>query len=144
MKENFNYTQVPYDYLHCLQAQCSRSTDCLRYQVTRHAGPKVISFSVVNPVYIAGQEEQCPYFREDHQVRFALGITHLYDNLTYAKAVKIRRILRDHLHRTTYYRIFRKERYITPGEQSFIHDVFRKEGIIEDPVYDECEYGYDW
>lgn len=144
MKDDFDYTSVPHGYLHCLKAECSCSMDCLRYQIARHAGAQMVAITIVNPAYLAGREEPCPYFKENHQVRFALGITHLYDNLPYAKAVKIRRQLKDHLHRTTYYRIYRRERYITPKEQSLIQDVFRKEGIPEEPAYDECVYGYDW
>ncbi|MDL2208630.1 DUF6078 family protein [Parabacteroides sp. OttesenSCG-928-O15] len=144
MKEDFDYNQVPQDYLHCLQATCPRSTDCLRFQAARHADNQTTAIKVINPAHIASKEDDCPYFRKCRLVCFAIGITALFDNLPYAKAIKVRNLLRYHLHRTTYYRILRKERYITPEEQSLICEVFRRVGIEEEPLFDECIYRHDW
>lgn len=144
MKEDFDYSQVPYGFLHCLRAECPRSADCLRFKAARHASPHIATFSVINPLYIAGKDEKCPHFKEDRVVCFALGITHLFDHLPYAKVNKIKQSIRTQLHRTTYYRILRKERYIKPEEQSIMREVFHREGIKEDLMFDKCVYTYDW
>ncbi|NDV81589.1 DUF6078 family protein [Bacteroides sp. 51] len=144
MKENFDYTQVPYNYVHCLHAQCGRAAGCLRFLVTQQAGSEVRHFSVFNPAHVIGKEEECPHFQEDRMACFALGITHLFDNVPYTKALKIKKMLYFRLKRNTYYRIQRKERQLTPEELSMIREVFRNEGIQEEPAFDELIYKYDW
>ncbi|MDH6306389.1 hypothetical protein M2459_000376 [Parabacteroides sp. PF5-5] len=143
MKENFNYKDVPWDYLHCLNAQCPRSADCLRFQVTLHTDQDRSSFSIVNPAYVAAREE-CPFFHLDRLTHFALGMRRLFDKVPHAKALKIRNILYHHFERSMYYRIRNKVRLITPKEQAFIRQVFLNEGIQEEPVFDEYVDQYDW
>ena len=48
------------------------------------------------------------------------------------------------LQRATYYRCWRKERLIKPGEQERIRQIFLKWGINEEPVYDEYVEQYEW
>ena len=87
MKEDFNYKEVPNGYAHCLNAQCPRSADCLRFLFALHVDNETPTFSVINPAYVA-EQEGCPYFRSECLVRFAVGITHMFDNLPYTKTVK--------------------------------------------------------
>ena len=143
MEKYFNYKDVPKNYLHCLNAQCPHAADCLRFQAALHAGPDTSSFLAVNPAYVADNEE-CPYFRPDCMVRFALGITHLFDNLPHAKAIQIKKMLYNQFKRNMFYRILNKERLIRPEEQDFIRDVFFKEEIEDEPVFDEYIDRYDW
>ena len=144
MKEDFEYSQVPKRYLHCFNAQCPRSANCLRFQVTFCAGRDIISFPTLNPAYIAGREDECLFFRPNRISRFALGITHLYDNLPHAKAVEIKKILFDHFRRSMYSRIFTKKRLLSPKEQDFIRQVFIQKNIQEEPLFDEYFEKYDW
>ncbi|MDL2256353.1 DUF6078 family protein [Parabacteroides sp. OttesenSCG-928-G06] len=143
MKEDFNYKEIPGGYLHCLNAECSRSVDCLRYQVTLHVDQETPAFSVLNSGYVAARGE-CPFFQPDSLTRFALGMKHLFDNVPYAKALKIRNALYHYFERSMYYRIRNKTRLITPNEQAYIRQVFRKEGVQEEPVFDEYIEKYDW
>ena len=144
MKEDFNYNEVPGNYLHCLHAQCPRSADCLRFQVTHHVYPTIASISVINPNHVVGKEEACPNYQPDKLSRFALGITRLYDNIPYAKAVKIKQMLLSHFQRNMYSRIRKKERYISPEDQQTIRNILQKEEIKEEPVFDEYIYKYAW
>lgn len=142
MKENFNYQNVPDTFLHCLHAQCPRSSDCLRFLVAAHVDQDKTHFSIVNPGYVAVREE-CRFFHPARLNRFALGMTHLFDNLPYAKARKIRTMLYNYFDRSIFYRIRNKKRLISPEEQDFIQQVFRGEGIEEEPVFDEYIEQYD-
>lgn len=144
MKEDFDYKLVPANYLHCFYEQCSRSANCLRFQVAQHATPDVVVISTINPSAVAGKNESCTFFERDQLFRFALGITHLLDTLPHAKAVAIRREMLSHFGRNTYYRIRSKERHITPEEQSLIRELFKKEGLTEEPKFDELTYMYSW
>ena len=46
--------------------------------------------------------------------------------------------------RNSYYRFLRKERLISPSEQKYIRQLFRKRGIEDEPVYDEYLERYEW
>jgi len=112
--------------------------------VTQHADKEVQQISIVNPAYVLGNEDACSYFHEDRKSCFVRGITHIFDNLPYKQAIKVKRLLFYTLKRNTYYRIQRKERLIRPEEIALIREIFRKEGIKEDPAFDEFIYKYDW
>lgn len=144
MEENFDYKQVPANFLRCFYEQCSCSANCLRFQVAQRATPDVVIISAINPSSVAGKNENCTFFKRDQLFRFALGITHLLDTLPHAKAVAIRHALLSHFGRNTYYRIRGKERHITPDEQSLIRELFKKEGVTEEPKFDEHIYMYNW
>lgn len=144
MKEDFDYTEIPKDYTHCLHAGCPRSAVCLRFLVTRHAGAEVKRIPVVNPAYVVGNEDSCSYFQEDRLACFALGITHIFDDLHYNDALKVRRLLLYTLKRNTFYRILNKERLIKPAEMAIIREIFHSLGIEKEPVFDEYFYKYDW
>ena len=143
MKPNFDYKEVPKGYTHCLDVQCPRVEECLRFLVTQHIDSETTSFQIVNPAYVAEQKE-CPYFQPDSFTHFALGITHLFDNLPHAKAIKIRKIIYDYFGRNTFYRILNKQYQIRPKEQEFIQETFMKEGIEEPPAFDKYIDRYAW
>ena len=140
---NFNYKEVPHNYIHCLNAQCPCAGNCLRFIAAQHADAKIATFRVVNPVYIASRKE-CPLFHPNQVIRYAVGITHLYENLPYIKMRPIKRQIQAYFGRSKYYRIYRKERNISPEEQSFIRELFRKMGIQEEPAFDEYVDMYKW
>ena len=143
MEENFNYQDVPKNYVYCLNNECTHSSDCLRFKVTLHVDKNISSFRTVNPVYVA-QQKECFYFQSDRLTRFALGITHLFDELPHEKAVKIRNILYKYFKLNMFYRIQNKQRLIKPEEQDYIRQVFANEGILEEPVFDEYVDRYNW
>ena len=143
MTNNFNYKEVSGNYAHCVNVECPRATECLRFQAAQHADAKAISFIIINPKHIASQKE-CSYFRLDQLIRHAVGITRLFDNLPYSKARRIKKQLQGHFGHNYYYRIYRHERYLSPKEQDFIRELFLKEGIQEEPVFDEYIDTYDW
>ena len=149
MSENFNYKEVPHGYTHCMNEQCPRSAECLRFLVGLHVDSQTSTFSVVNPAYVANiantaNKGKCPYFRTRGLVRYALGITHLYDTLPHIKAGKIRKIIYNYYGKYAYYRIRNKERLINPEEQDYIRQVLNKEGIEGEPTFDLYVEQYDW
>ena len=142
MKEKFNDNDVPQNYAHCLNAQCSCAADCLRFQVGSYALNDVSHFTIVNPTYNA--EKGCPFFQIKHTIRFASGITHLYDELTHEKYRKIKKSVYNYFGHSQYYRIYNKKRLIEPDDQAFIRNLFAREGIANEPLFDEYIERYDF
>ena len=144
MEPEFNYQSAPYGFAHCFNGQCACADKCLRYLLAAHIPSDRKYVTVVNPNNVVSDGKSCPFFKEKRLVRFAVGMIHLYDNLTYRDATIVKRPIYNHFGRSTYYRIRNRERLITPEEQIFIKNVFRKHGITSEPVFDEYKDDYDW
>ncbi len=142
--KNFDYTAVPYGFIHCLNAGCPQAHECLRHLAAQHIPAEVKSFTALNPAFCSTPEAPCPHYKSAVAVRFARGITHLYDELPYRAAVAIKQELIFSFSRSRYYRINRKELHISPKEQAIIARIFRKHGVTTEPQYDAFEEGYIW
>ncbi len=119
------------------------ASGCLRFKAGAHVSKDVPYFSIINAAY-AGEQKECRYFQPDCLVRYALGINHLYDNLPHTKYSKIKKAIHDHFGHTHYYRIYNKQRPIKPEDQAFIRELFIKEGIETEPLFDEYTERYDF
>lgn len=143
MEKDFDYNLVPYDFMHCTHSSCVRANDCLRYRAMQYVTSDQVSLSILNPIRIIS-DKGCDYFFEDKKTQFALGITHLLDNLPYNKAVEIKHELYSYFQRSTYYRIRNRERFIKPAEQNYIRQLFLRKGINQEPVFDSYVEQYEW
>lgn len=144
MEKDLDYSIIPFGFMHCINSECTKGNDCMRRKamLLSVSGPKKIS--IVNPVHIPANTEDCPHFFSNRKIRYALGITHLLDNIAYPKAKSIKRDINRYLGKNTYYRIVNKERLIAPSEQNLIRQLFINNGIEEEPLYDEYVEKYDW
>lgn len=143
MEKDFNYNDVPNLFLHCQNAGCPLSDSCLRFQAALYLPADRSTLSIVNPAFVATQPT-CAYFLSCDKARYALGITHLFNNLPHYKAVSVKKMVYNYLGRGLYYRIRNKERMLSPKEQANIKQLFLKEGIEEDPVFDQYIEQYVW
>lgn len=144
MKPDFDYNIVPHGFYLCFNKQCKHADQCLRYLVTKYCTPEHIYINTLNPAYIATVKDECPHFKPDQMRIFALGMTHLLDNVPLNDAIKIKKLMIGYFNRSTYYRCCRKERLITPSEQEFIKNLFMSKGITGPPLFDEYIEQYDW
>ncbi|WP_298552937.1 DUF6078 family protein [uncultured Parabacteroides sp.] len=144
MEPEFNYQSAPYDYAHCFNGQCACAGKCLRHMLAALIPADRNYVAVVNPNKVGSDGKSCPFFREKRLMRFAVGMSHLYDNLTYRDATAVKRPIYSHFGRSTYYRMRNGERPITPEEQVFIKNIFRTYGITSEPVFDAYRDDYDW
>ena len=53
MSPDFNYSEVPATFLHCLNKQCKHSAKCMRYLVTAYVPDNYPVISTVNPNYFS-------------------------------------------------------------------------------------------
>ncbi len=143
MDENFNYSNVPNGFLHCLNASCQFADSCMRYQVGIRVPATCKNILIVNPTYVFSKKK-CPVFLPKESLYYAYGIDHLYDDIPYGIAVKIKQQLIVAYGKNLYYRFKRKERYLTPKEQDHIWSVFKTFGIEQKPQFDSYEEAYRW
>ena len=86
----------------------------------------------------------CPHFQNAEKIHVAWGISHLLDNVPYKDGTNIKQQLIGHFGKTLYYRFYREERFLSPAEQHYIRQLFRRKGITEEPVFDSYTDEYNW
>lgn len=59
-------------------------------------------------------------------------------------ALQLRRQMVSHFKKTLYYRFQRKENELLPEHQLFIKQLFKQNGINEEPVFDSYRESFDW
>lgn len=143
MIDTLDYSKVPANFLHCLNGECKQADCCLRYQVARHIPATRRELGILNPAW-ANAEGECPEFMSDTPVKYAYGWTHMFDKLVHEKAVAIKNELLYHYGKSEFYRLKRKEKSFPPGAQQYVRNVFLRNGIKEEPLYDEYRYEYKW
>ena len=134
----------PSDYPRCLHAQCPKANDCLRQLAARQDTSDRAFIVAVNPKAIPADAGACPHFKAARKVRLAWGVKNLFDTLPQKQAKSIKAEILRHFGRTKYYRIYRHETYMEPGEQEYIRKTFLRNGIRENPVFDKYTEGYVW
>ncbi len=144
MEQPFDYDIIPPLFVHCVNSQCLRAGECLRRKAILNARPGKYTLKIVNPADIREDGEDCRFFFADKKTTFALGITHLLDDLPYNKALAVKTNLLEHFSKGTYYRILNKERVIKPHEERYIRNLFIKLGIKEEPRFDRYVEKYNW
>ena len=97
---------IPKDYIYCPAADgaCPRTPQCLRAiayrQLTATEAPaKPGPIRIVHPACVASAADGCEYYRDSTPVRFAQGMTKLFDEADFRSIFKYREIYR-HLNQT--------------------------------------------
>ena len=144
MSKKIGYSDVPKSFLYCNHDKCPRRGKCLRYQVALDISQKLPYYTTVNPQHIAGNENNCDFFKLNETTHFAIGMSHLLDGIPHATAIVIHKEIYSLMGRSMYYRILNKERLLHPVEQEQIAAIFRKHEIKFKPVFDDYIDKYDW
>ncbi len=144
MKQDFDYRNVPFGFLHCLNQACPRAEECVRHQLVKLIPAERVSISALNPALASENGKGCPYFLEDKLVRYAAGTKRLLDNVPQKDAIYIKDRMLAHFGRNNFYRFRNKQRLISPEEQEYIRKLFRSRGINEEPTYEEYIEQYEW
>ena len=110
---------VPFDFSHCFCGQCKVADKCLRHQVALRIPESRYSVPVINPNNVSPDGENCRYFKADRMAVYGLGISRMFDDLNYRKAIAVRRQVYYYFGRSMFYRILHKERHVT-HEKTFL------------------------
>lgn len=144
MEIDFDYQMVPQGFAHCFNNDCSKAGTCLRHWVAQHCTPDKPLITILSPVAIPVDTTQCSYFRPIQKMRVAWGIKKLFDNVPYSLATDMRHQIVAYFGKTHYYRIYRKERFISPEDQRYISHIFVRNGIAEAPCFESYSEVYRW
>ena len=145
MKEKeLAFSDVPNNFLWCINRQCSKAETCLRQLAERLSPEELISCSTINPKHLAKFKNECPYFCSNKQVRYARGFLGILENLT-AKQTHffINRVI-SNSSRRTYYRVRNGERALSPAEQQNIINILKECGVTFSIEFDSYFEDYYW
>ena len=145
MKEKeLAFSDVPNNFLWCINRQCSKAETCLRQLAERLSPEELISCSAINPKHLAKFKNECPYFCSNKQVRYAKGFLGILENLT-AKQTHffINRVI-SNSSRRTYYRVRNGERALSPAEQQNIINILKECGVTFSIEFDSYFEDYYW
>ena len=132
-------------YTVCYQDQCPLRTQCLRWQVGQHVPNTNSTYNCVNPHFEGVATANCQMYRSDQKVRFAKGMTHIF-NSDMPKRVEpaVRHGIIGMTNRTYYFEYRNGTRLIPPALQEAIRDLFRENGWTEEVRFDSYVEDYDW
>ncbi|WP_300694970.1 DUF6078 family protein [uncultured Bacteroides sp.] len=131
-------------YPRCFNIQCTKAEKCLHRLVAVHDTSDYPVISIVNPLCIPADSEQCPYFKSTQKVRVAWGISHLLDEVPSKSFQPLKQQLIAHFGRGRYYRFYRKECALSLEDQDYVRKAFQQYGIDKEPVFDFYSEEYKW
>ena len=78
------------------------------------------------------------------KIRVAWGVRNLFDDVPLSLAADMRHQIVSYFGKTHYYRIYRKERFITPEGQRYIRHIFTQNGITDALQFESYSEVYRW
>lgn len=144
MKEEHDFSKVPYNYTLCLRRECTKAATCLRQLVEQEVTESTQYLVIINPKYQATLTGDCPYYRSSTKARFAKGFIKLLDNLPNNQVRKIIPLLIGQFSRRTYYRIRKGERLLSPAEQKIVLNILKRCGVTGEQEFDAYVEEYEW
>lgn len=142
---------VGYDYCFAGIGRCPKASTCLRaiaaQLLSESEEPQPKSVNVVNPLYVERLPDlsACECYRSNEPLRYARGMTHLFDEVPARLLSTVRRRVMGCFSCERYFYHSRKgERLITPAEQQRIAGAFKAAGITARPKFDSYELGLAW
>lgn len=138
-----DYEQIPYDFMHCLNESCPKAEHCMRQWAARNLPAERQHVYVLNPArYAADGGADCPFFFSDEPKIYGKGFKHMLDDIPYNASLSIKYEMRGYFGRSVYYRCLNGERLVSPSEQAGIRRIFLRNGVQDEPRYDEMVERY--
>lgn len=144
---------IPKDYVYCFAGKdtCPKAGTCLRAiaakLLTESQEPQPHSLNTVNALYLEQLPDSslCTLYRSNEPVRYAKGMTQLFEELPLKQAHAVRlSVMRCFSCESIFYHSRKGARLISPQEQQAIIKVFRSTGLDITPKFDEFEYIIEW
>ena len=144
---------IPQYYAYCFAGKdlCPKAATCLRaiaaqtLAESEEEGRNILY--CINPVYVQrlSPADSCRYYRNNKPVRYAKGMTQLFEDLPLKQSRVVRlRVMQCFSCESYFYQSRKGERLITPDEQEAIRRVFRASGVTSEPKFDDFQYSLAW
>lgn len=137
-----NYNEVPYGFMHCLEADCPMAEHCLR-QMAMQALPKdEMSVRILNP-QIVEPSESCRFYRSDDPQIYARGFMNMQKQMLPGQYDTFRYRLIGKFGRNPYFDRRKGARLCSPSEIKVVKSALKEIGL-EHLEFDAYEKHLCW
>lgn len=131
----FNFNDIQPSWALCFNDSCPHREHCMRHFAGRHLPNGRLIGPAVYPKAL--QDDRCQYFVEKRVVRAAWGFSQLFKDIKLKDNTQLRNSIKSYLGgHGTYYRYMKGERTLSPEQQEWILDLFRRHGYTDNLVFD--------
>ena len=129
----FPFSQVPKDWTLCFLSECPLKENCQRWLAYSYAPDDVRVRSCVMPQAL--RSGRCHYYVEPQPVRMASGFRNIFRSVRREDYPSMLGALFNYLgSRRTFYRYRSGEKLLSPEQQSWMKNLFKKYGYKDDAV----------
>lgn len=140
---DFSYEMVPPSWTFCFLDGCPKADECIRHLSGKSIPKKVTSGLSVFPTALG--KNRCEYFKQIRKIRAAYGFDTIFGEVKSKDEKSIRDQIKFYLgSHKTYYRYHSGEKLLTPEQQQWIINLFRKYGYTDNLEFDHYRYVYDF
>ena len=141
---SFDFRNVPHNWALCFLSECPKKEECLRQLAARHA-PEDRNFGPAIYPNIPRGENGCRFFTNGEPKRMAWGFNTLFAEVKSKHEQGLRIAMKNYLNgHSNYYRYHNGKRLLSPEQQQWIIDLFRRYGYTEGLTFDNYTYIYDF
>lgn len=132
-------------YTFCFVDGCPLKEQCLHWQVGEYLPHSVSTYRCINAHFEGVGTAKCTLFRSDQKVRFAQGMSHVFnDDMPKRLEPAVRQQIISLTNRTYYYEYRNGTRLISPTLQEQIRTIFRENGWTGEIQFDTYIEDYNW
>ena len=137
-----NYNEVPYGFMHCLEADCPMASHCLR-QLAMQAVPKdQIGVLILNP-QLPEPSDKCKYYRSDEPQVYGKGFQNMQKFMLPGQYDTFRYRLIGKFGRNPYFERRKGARLCSPNEVRVVKAALKEIGL-EHLEFDAYEKHLCW
>ena len=140
------FKDAPSGYTLCINKQCPKSSDCIRYQAYLTLPKDMNTIHVVNPSYAEANTEACRFHRPIQFKTLAYDFSKNFNNMTIHQAALFRSAGIAYFNRSEFYRLRGGEKGISPEDQDFLLKLAEHVGFktTRDQFFDRFTDVIDW
>lgn len=136
MNQDFDYEKIRKGWMICQQGECPKGGECLRHIVGQDVPDDIETAHIV--MRGARKNGECRFFKPFRYIRAAKGMTNIFKDVRKEDYTQMRQVITRHLGGNgTYYRYRDGRKLLTPEQQQWIRDYFRRMGYAEEVEFDE-------
>lgn len=142
-KDSSNQVIYPSKYVMCFNSTCPKAEECTHHLATLHIRKDDVSGFAVYPTM--QNKKVCPYYKKIRTIRAAWGFNNIFKDAKQRDAPTLRATVKAYLGgNTQYYRYHHGELQLTPEQQNWIVNLFKKYGYTDGLDFDNYVDTIDW
>lgn len=127
--------KMPANWAVCFNETCPMKEACLRFMAGQQLPKDAMAWPTVLPRTLSNG--QCKAFCEIKTERMAYGFRYIYDHVEQKDYRYLKESVMEYLGgHSTYYRYHRGEKLLSPAQQTYISQLFKRRGYGEEVVFD--------